>query len=142
MFLTVECDNAIRIIRALTNRPKLSVSEIAKEEHISHAFVQKILARLIKAKYVGSERGRNGGYYLARPASSISLWDIYSVISPNKYLCACLSEENNCPNKTRNQQHCKVHKEMARIHQLLITEFSSVSMEEIAFSSDSEKSMV
>ncbi|MCL2571005.1 MAG: Rrf2 family transcriptional regulator [Defluviitaleaceae bacterium] len=136
MFLTMECDYGMRILRSLSNNPnRLSAKEIAKDEQISSSFAHKILEKLKRARIIGGNRGRGGGYFLIRPADSISLWDVYSIIAPDKYLCACLDNKNKCTKKTHSKQQCKTHNEMARIQQMMITEFSKISVADISYAS-------
>lgn len=57
----------------------LAISEIAEREGLSTAYVGKLLALLRQAGVVTSERGRTGGYALARPAGSISASEVLRV---------------------------------------------------------------
>ena len=43
MFITRECDYAVRIVRALADGEKLCVSRICEKEALTSAFVYKIL---------------------------------------------------------------------------------------------------
>ncbi len=54
----------------------LSVHEIASREGLSDAYVAKLMNLLREAGLVDSVRGRSGGYYITRPAESISLSEI------------------------------------------------------------------
>ena len=49
MFITRECDYAVRVIRALQGE-RLSVPEICEKEAITAPFAYKILKKLQKAK--------------------------------------------------------------------------------------------
>lgn len=135
MFLTMECDYGMRILRCLSASPRLTVREIAKNERIAYSFTQKIVEKFKHARIVGSEKGRGGGYFLIRSADSISLWDVYSIIAPDKYLCACLDNKNKCTKKTHSKQQCKTHNEIARIQQMMIAEFSKISVADISYAS-------
>jgi len=54
----------------------LSVHEIASREGLSDAYVAKLMNLLREAGLVDSVRGRSGGYYITRPAESVSLSEI------------------------------------------------------------------
>ena len=54
-------------------------SEIADEQGISIKYLENILSTLRTAGLIVSERGKNGGYALARSPREI---DLYSVLSP------------------------------------------------------------
>ena len=45
-----------------------SVNEIANAERISFDYLSKIFLKLKNAKLVGVKRGKQGGYFLAKPA--------------------------------------------------------------------------
>ena len=49
MFITRECDYAVRVVRALKGTRKLSVNEICEKEDITAPFAYKILNKLQKA---------------------------------------------------------------------------------------------
>lgn len=49
---------------------------ISEEINMTYGYFCRLSNLLIKANILASIQGRNGGYYLARPASAISLYDI------------------------------------------------------------------
>ncbi len=56
------------------------VAHIAEAEGISAGFLDQIFQALRKAGVVGSKRGPQGGYFLARPLDAITLGEIVRVI--------------------------------------------------------------
>lgn len=54
----------------------IKIAEIAVRQKIPQKFLELILANLKQAGFVESKRGAEGGYLLARPASSISVGDV------------------------------------------------------------------
>ena len=52
MFITRECDYAVRVVRALWGESRLSVSDICEKEAITAPFAYKILKKLQKAEIV------------------------------------------------------------------------------------------
>ena len=54
----------------------VSLSSIAERQHISMSYLEQLIARLKKAGIVGSVRGAQGGYMLAKPAGEISVGEI------------------------------------------------------------------
>ncbi len=85
-------------LRALVNLAKnqgqepYSLAKIAKQEKISLAYLERLFARLKKAKLVVSAQGVNGGYKLAKPVSKISVKDIFTALEGSlaPYICAGL----------------------------------------------------
>ena len=54
----------------------VKIHEIAEEEDIPEKFLEGILVTLKNGRVVASERGRDGGYRLRRPAAEIVLGDV------------------------------------------------------------------
>ena len=50
MFITRECDYAVRVVRALWGESRLSVSDICEKESVTAPFAYKILKKLQKAR--------------------------------------------------------------------------------------------
>jgi len=61
------------------HRP-LTVHEISEREGLSVPYVAKLMNPLREAGLVDSVRGRGGGYYLTRPADSISVSEILAAL--------------------------------------------------------------
>ncbi len=58
----------------------LTIPEIGQLEGLSVPYTGKLLMLLKKAELVTAERGRRGGYFLARPAREITLQDIFGAL--------------------------------------------------------------
>lgn len=56
------------------------IREIADRETIPVRFLEQIFQDLKKAGIIGAKRGPRGGYHLARPASEISLGDVFRAL--------------------------------------------------------------
>ena len=71
----------------------VSLSSIAERQHISMSYLEQLIARLKKAGIVGSVRGAQGGYMLAKPAGEISVGEILRALvgSLNPVDCAALT---------------------------------------------------
>ena len=55
-------------------------NQISKSTGVPVEYLRKVLQRLTRARLVASERGRGGGFRLAKPADRISLLDIVEAI--------------------------------------------------------------
>ncbi len=64
---------------ALTGR-KLRAHELGKITGFSKSHIAKVLSMLVRAGLLESERGPQGGFHLARAASSISLLEVYEAV--------------------------------------------------------------
>ena len=121
MFITRECDYAMRVIRALAGNEngRLSVNEICEKESITAPFAYKILKKLQKAKIVRGYRGVHGGYSLNRDLDKLTLFDIYSAIDSDMFIIDCLDPEFHCMRDGQDGISCRVHYELLDIqHEL------------------------
>jgi Rrf2 family protein len=119
MFLTKECDYAIRVVRVLADMEKKSAKTIGVRGHIPHPFAYKILKKLERAGLVHSHRGALGGYQLAKKPDTITLLEIIKIVDENLFLNECLQPEHTCPHNSA-ENYCSVHKEFERIQGILI----------------------
>jgi len=58
------------------------LDEIAQREAVSANFLVQILNDLRKSGLINSKRGKMGGYLLAKPAKSITLYEIVNSVEP------------------------------------------------------------
>ncbi len=87
-------------------RPILQVSELAAKEKLPIKFLEQILSQLRVAGYVGTKRGKLGGYSLAKPASQINLGAIIRLLDGALAPIPCVSQTAyrrcTCP----DEAHC------------------------------------
>lgn len=71
----------LRAILALAQTDKpLSIHALAETEHLPEDYLEKILQSLRKADLVEAKKGASGGYLLARPAQTITAWEIQKAL--------------------------------------------------------------
>lgn len=58
----------------------MQIKDIARQENIPAKFLEQILLTLKNAGLLHSKMGVGGGYYLAKPASEITLGQIFRVL--------------------------------------------------------------
>lgn len=68
-------------LASLKPEETLSAPEIAEKEGLSVEYVSKFMLYLKKAELVKTVRGVNGGFALAKPASEISLKEVFEALS-------------------------------------------------------------
>ncbi len=85
---------------------KTGIRKIAGELSIPAPFLAKILQVLTRHKLLNSSKGPNGGFYLARDASKITLYEIVKVMDGSDVFERCLISLRSC-----NEQNipCPVH---------------------------------
>lgn len=83
MHITARVDYAVRTLLELAatdgGRPAKAES-LATAQTIPHKFLEAVLADLRRGGLVHSRRGPEGGYWLARPASEISIADVIRTV--------------------------------------------------------------
>lgn len=70
----------VQLAHAGVNDNSLTLNQIAEREGLSVPNAGKLMGILVKAGLVQSQRGANGGYTLARPASDIRLNEVIRVL--------------------------------------------------------------
>src|SRR6201994_288010 len=82
MRLSARADYALRaaIELASATDSHVTADKIARAQQIPVKFLETILPQLRRAGLVRSQRGPDGGFWLARPANEISLADIIRAI--------------------------------------------------------------
>ena len=82
MRLSARADYALRAAIELADSGDghVTAEQLAKAQKIPAKFLEAILTQLRRAGLVRSQRGPDGGFWLARPADEISLADIIRAI--------------------------------------------------------------
>jgi Rrf2 family protein len=76
MHVTAKADYAVRAVIELADSSQAAprkVDEVAQAQGIPVSFLENILTQLRSAGVVRSQRGPEGGYWLAKPAEEVSL---------------------------------------------------------------------
>jgi Rrf2 family protein len=83
MHVTAKADYAVRAVIELAGSSQGSprkVDDVAQAQHIPVSFLENILTQLRSSGIVRSQRGPEGGYWLAQPAAEVSLADIIRAV--------------------------------------------------------------
>jgi Rrf2 family protein len=93
-------------IAAKMGRRLVRVTELAEAEAMPVKFLEQVIQQLREAGHVESERGKHGGYRLAKPAAQIHIGQIVRLIDGPLAPIGCVSqtayEPCNCP----DEAHC------------------------------------
>ena len=82
MRITAKVDYAVRAMAemaAVTDGP-VTGDALADRQEIPPKFLENILADLRRAGLVRSQRGAEGGYWLARPATDVTVADVIRAV--------------------------------------------------------------
>jgi len=93
-------------IAAEVGRSLVQVAELADNEQLPVKFLEQIMQALKEARLVESERGKFGGYRLAKPAKKITIGEVVRLIDGPLAPIGCVSqsayEKCTCP----DEAHC------------------------------------
>lgn len=93
-------------IAAEMDRKLVQVTELAESEQLPVKFLEQILHLLKEAKIVDSQRGKFGGYRLARPARKITIGEVVRLIDGPLAPIGCVSQTAYEPCTCPDEAHC------------------------------------
>ena len=100
MKLTSYTNFALRSLQlaALKEPDLIRVDDVVRVHGLARPHIVKIVHELGRAGYVATQRGRNGGLRLARPAEDIVIGDVVRLTEGPLDLVECFNpERNTCP---------------------------------------------
>jgi Rrf2 family protein len=111
MTLTKKGEYALRAMIQLglakaLGRALVPVSELALSNRLPLKFVERILLELREAGYVDTQRGKLGGYLLAKPMHSIRMGELVRLIDGRLAPIACASETEYARCSCPDEEHC------------------------------------
>jgi Rrf2 family protein len=110
----------------------IPIGIIAKEEHIPHKFLESILLILRKSGFLGSKKGKGGGYYLLKDPSEIYMVDIMRILEGPIAPVACVSLNyyekcDDCPDESK----CSLNKLMIQVRDANLQVFRNTTLEDL-----------
>ena len=104
------------------------LNEIAEHEQIPPVYLRKVLGELRRHRLLRSVKGIHGGYELARPPQSITLWDVFRVLEPDPYLDTCVLGRPACTPACA----CALHEDWQRVRRELVEMLQTKTISQIA----------
>lgn len=110
----------------------VSIGTIAQAENIPHKFLESILLQLRKGGFLGSKKGKGGGYYLLKEASEINMVDIMHILEGPIAPVACVSLNyyekcDDCPDEST----CSLNKLMIQVRDANLNVFRNNTLEDL-----------
>lgn len=99
MAITQKCQYALRAIYELARGDRQTpckIGAIADAQEIPVRFLENILNSLKSAGIVDSVRGKDGGYFLAKPADAITVGEVIRFIQGPLGPVECAQEVEDC----------------------------------------------
>jgi Rrf2 family protein len=102
--------HALVCLNILGKDKPMSNSNIAAILEVSESHLAKIMQKLVRGGFIGSQRGVKGGHRLIKSAADISLDSIIESIEGRKAALPCLFHDSRCENG-----HCQISQLEQRI---------------------------
>jgi Rrf2 family protein len=114
------------------DRNPIAIAEIANHENISQKFLESILLTLRRTGYLGSKKGKGGGYYLIKDPSEIPMTTVMRVLEGPISMVSCVSINfyekcEDCP----DEQSCSVHKLMLKVRDSALDVYRNTTLADI-----------
>jgi len=114
-----------------TPLPMVQIKEIAEREQISAKFLEQILLTLKNAGLLHSKMGVGGGYYLARPASEITLGQIFRTLDGPVAPIKCVSQMSYEPCGCPDEQTCGLRLVMGDVRNAIANILDNTSLADV-----------
>lgn len=114
--LTKKADYALMAMKHLAEDPgrnSRSAKDVADAFRIPPEALAKILQRLAKAGLLHSQHGINGGYTLARPANTISAFEVIQAIDGPLFITSCVTVRGECDQSDR----CNIREPLRKVNE-------------------------
>ncbi len=82
---------ALTYLAAQKEKTPVQIAEIAEHENISQKFLESILLSLRKTGFLGSKKGKGGGYYLIKNPKEIFMTDVMRILEGPIAMVPCVS---------------------------------------------------
>jgi len=114
------------------DRKPVQISVISKEENISQKFLESILLTLRKNGFLGSKKGKGGGYYLLKDPEDIKMAPVMRILEGPIAMVPCVSLNfyetcADCP----DENACAVHNLMIEVRDSTLNIFNNKSLADL-----------
>lgn len=103
-----------------------SLRLIADQNLLSFSFLQKVAFELRRAGLLQADRGKNGGYHLAKTTDEISLLEILEAVEGPLTVMRCLNDAH-CV----RAGNCHVRPGLQMVYLLIAQSFSNISLADL-----------
>ncbi len=100
--------------------------EIGERTRVPAQYLAKVLLTLAHAGLVQSQRGRQGGFRLARPAAEINLYQVLEPVEHLPKIYHCLLGSTTC---AQREEPCPLHSRWEEVQRKYLEFLSSTRLE-------------
>ncbi len=129
MRLTTRTNLALRTLMfcavntgSLVRKQDAAIAVNASENHLA-----QVINKLGQEGFITTQRGRHGGFHLAREAASISVGEVFRAFESGLPFIECNSDKNTCPLKA----HCVMRKHLTRAVDAFYSALDDVYLSEL-----------
>ncbi len=111
----------------------VQISVISESESIPQKFLESILLQLRHSGFLGSKKGKGGGYYLMKEPGAISISEVYRILEGPIAMVPCVSLNfyEQCED-CNNEEECSVHKLMIQVRDNTLSVLNNTTLEDLA----------
>ncbi|HEY0346545.1 MAG TPA: Rrf2 family transcriptional regulator [Pyrinomonadaceae bacterium] len=120
----------VQLARAEVDAESLTLNQIADREGLSVANAGKLMWVLVKAGLVQSQRGANGGYMLARPASDIRLNEVIRILDEDTVDRFCKTHAGVL-DACIHTSDCGIRPVIVGLHEIVQNALSEITLAEL-----------
>ncbi|PYS21287.1 MAG: transcriptional regulator [Acidobacteria bacterium] len=120
----------VQLARAEADGEFLRLNQIADREGLSPANAGKLMWILVKAGLVQSQRGANGGYTLARPASEIRLNEVIRILDEDTVDRFCKSH-TGVLDACIHTSDCGIRPVIVGLHEIVQNALAEITLAEL-----------
>ena len=115
----------------------LTIEEIAQRSGAPKRFLEHIMLELRNAGYVGSRRGRAGGYVLIKPTTEISIGELLRQVDGPIAPLPCLSRRSyqRCEDCT-DEASCRLRKMFGQVFWSYLLLIESLTLDDLVAEGD------
>ncbi len=110
-----------------TSNGACSAKDIAEAYHIPPQLLAKILQTLARAGLLVSHAGTNGGYALARPAATITAFEVIRAIDGPLFITSCITIHGTCD----LAGHCTIKEPLRKVNDSIKDLLSGISIADL-----------
>jgi len=110
----------------------VAIAQISESENIPHKFLESILLLLRKSGFLGSKKGKGGGYYLLKEASDIYMTDVMRILEGPIAPIACVSLNyyEKCDD-CNDEAACSLNRLMIKVRDANLQVYRNTTLEDL-----------
>lgn len=116
------------LARSEAGKP-VSLREVADKNFMSFFFLQKVALELRRAGFITADRGKMGGYVLAKEPTQLNLKDIIETLEGKIALTPCMN--NGATGNCKREGSCTMRYGLATVNSLIVQTFQQTTLQQL-----------